>query len=106
MEHNKQESMKISAVRLYENGFMTQPFAFSGEGMDGIDPEVKYRSSLQNFVIDTGSEVILVDTGMPSEVPDAVPDEKTVIYTWAARSVLMWTPSKRSDMSRSRSPRS
>ena len=51
MEHNKQESMKISAVRLYENGFMTQPFAFGGEGMEGIDPAVKYRSSLQNFVI-------------------------------------------------------
>ena len=44
MEHNKQESMKISAVRLYENGFMTQPFAFGGEGMEGIDPAVKYRS--------------------------------------------------------------
>ena len=81
MEHGYQrQSMKISAVRLYENGFMTQPFAFGGEGMDGIDPAVKYRSSLQNFVIDTGSEVILVDTGMPSEVPDAVPDEKTFIY--------------------------
>ena len=80
MEHNNKGSMKISAVRLYENGFMTQPFAFGGEGMDGIDPAVKYRSSLQNFVIDTGSEVILVDTGMPSEAPDAVPDEKTFIY--------------------------
>ncbi|MBQ7145273.1 MAG: MBL fold metallo-hydrolase [Lachnospiraceae bacterium] len=48
--------------------------------MDGIDPTVKYRSSLQNYVIDTGSEVILVDTGMPSEIPDVVPDEKTLIY--------------------------
>jgi glyoxylase-like metal-dependent hydrolase (beta-lactamase superfamily II)/rubredoxin len=72
--------MKISAVKLYENGFMSQALAFGGEGMEGIDPAVKYRSSLQNYVIDTGSEVILVDTGMPSEVPDAVPDEKTLIY--------------------------
>ncbi len=72
--------MKISAVKLYENGFMTQALAFGGEGMDGIDPSVRYRSSLQNYVIDTGSEVILVDTGMPAEVPDAVPDEKTLIY--------------------------
>ena len=72
--------MKIKAVKLYENGFMTQALAFGGEGMDGIDPTVRYRSSLQNYVIDTGSEVILVDTGMPSEVPDAVPDEKTLIY--------------------------
>ena len=72
--------MKIKAVKLYDNGFMTQALAFGGEGMDGVDPSVKYRSSLQNYVIDTGSEVILVDTGMPSEVPDAVPDENTLIY--------------------------
>ncbi len=72
--------MKIEAVKLYENGFMTQAFAFGGEGTDGIDPAVRYRSSLQNFVIDTGSEVILVDTGMPAEAPDAVPDEKTFIF--------------------------
>ena len=26
--------MKISAVKLYENGFMTQPFAFGGETVD------------------------------------------------------------------------
>lgn len=72
--------MIIKAVKLYENGFMTQPFAFGGEGAEGTDPAVKYRSSLQNFVIDTGKEVILVDTGMPAEVPDAVPDDKTMIY--------------------------
>ena len=72
--------MKICAVKLYENGFMTQYLAMAGEGMEGIDPSVKYRSSLQNYLIDTGSEVILVDTGMPAEVPDAVPNEKTLIY--------------------------
>ena len=72
--------MRISAVKLYENGFMSQGFAIGGEGMDGVDPAVKYRSSLQNYVIDTGREVILVDTGMPAEVPDAVPDDTTLIY--------------------------
>ncbi len=72
--------MVIQAVKLYENGFMTQALAFGGEGMEGVDPSVKYRSSLQNYVIDTGSEVILVDTGMPAEVPEQVPDEKTMIY--------------------------
>ena len=72
--------MIIKAVKLYENGFMTQPFALGVEGMEGLDPAVRYRSSLQNYVIDTGNEVILVDTGMPAEVPDAVPDEKTLIY--------------------------
>lgn len=72
--------MIIKAVKLYDKGYMTRPFALGGEGMDGLDPAVKYRSSLQNYVIDTGDEVILVDTGMPAEVPEQVPDEKTVIY--------------------------
>ena len=64
--------MQIKAVKLYDNGFMTQALAFGGEGMDGVDPAVRYRSSLQNYVIDTGSEVILVDTGVPAGVPDQV----------------------------------
>ena len=72
--------MKIQAVRLFENGYMTQVLAMAGEGAEGLDPMVKYRSSLQNYVIDTGDEVILVDTGMPAEVPEQVPDEKTIIY--------------------------
>ena len=73
--------MKIKAIKLYENGFMTEPFAFGGEdGMQAFNPTVRYRSSLQNYLIDTGKEVILVDTGMPSEVPDAIPDEKAMIY--------------------------
>ena len=70
----------IKAVKLYENGFMLQPFAMGGEGANGLDPAIRYRSSLQNFVIDTGSEVILVDTGLPDGVPNQVPDEKTAIY--------------------------
>ena len=73
--------MKINAVKLYENGFMTQPFAFGGEGDQGdFDPTVRYRSSLQNFVIETDDEVILVDTGMPDGVPDAVPEDRTPLY--------------------------
>lgn len=73
--------MIIKAIKLYENGFMTRPFALGGEdGMDKFDASVKYRSSLQNYLIDTGSEVILVDTGMPSEAPDAIPDDTTMIY--------------------------
>ena len=73
--------MKILAVKLYEKGFMTQPFALGGEdGVEKFDSKIRYRSTLQNFLIDTGSEVILVDTGMPLEAPDMVPDEKTQIY--------------------------
>ena len=73
-------NIKILPVRFTENGFMTQPFALGGEGAEGLDPAVKYRSCLQNWVIDTGSEVILVDTGLPAEFPDAVADKDTQIY--------------------------
>lgn len=49
---------------MFDGGFMNQPFAFGGEeGKDKFDEQIIYRSSLQNFVIDTGNEVILVDTG-------------------------------------------
>ncbi len=73
--------MIIKAVKFCENGFMTQPFAFGGEeGPDKFDSSIKYRSSLQNFLIDTGSDVILVDTGLPKETPEIVPDEKSTIF--------------------------
>ena len=73
-------SIKILPVRFAENGFMTRPFALGGEGAEGLDPAVKYRSCLQNWVIDTGSEVILVDTGLPAEFPEAAPTPDTTIH--------------------------
>ena len=73
-------SIKIQPVRFTENGFMSQPFALGGEGAEGLDPAVKYRSCLQNWVIDTGSEVILVDTGLPAEFPEAAADPDAQIY--------------------------
>ncbi len=49
---------------MFDGGFMNQPFAFGGEeGKEAFDEQIIYRSSLQNFLIDTGKEVILVDTG-------------------------------------------
>jgi len=56
--------MDIKAIRMYDGGFMNQQFAFGGEeGKEAFDEQIIYRSSLQNFLIDTGDEVILVDTG-------------------------------------------
>ena len=73
--------MKIKAVKLYENGFVTRPFALGGkDGAENFDAKVRYRSSIQNYLIDTGKEVILVDTGMPLEAPEMVVEENTQIY--------------------------
>lgn len=61
---------------------MTQQWALGGEeGAEKYDAKVRYRSGLYNYVIDTGSEVILVDTGLPSGFPETVPEEDAMIYT-------------------------
>ena len=74
--------MKILPVIYRDGGFMTQPFAFGGEdGPGAFDAAVRYRSGLQNFLIDTGDVVILVDTGLPAGTPEESPDETTPIYT-------------------------
>ena len=58
------EIKAIKAVRMFDHGFMNQSFAFGGEeGKEAFDEQIIYRSSLQNFLIDTGNEVILIDTG-------------------------------------------
>lgn len=74
--------MIIKAIKFRENGFASRPFAFGGEeGMEKFDKNIKYRSSLQNFLIDTGNEVILIDTGLPVDQPEEVPNQNTLIYT-------------------------
>ena len=95
-------SITIKPVRFAENGFMTCPFAIGispersehcgamslegCEGAEGLDPAVKYRSCLQNWVIDTGSEVILVDTDVPEDFPFGEPTEDATIYVGKRKS--------------------
>ena len=58
------EHMEIKAVKFREHGFYSQPFAFGGEeGAEKFDKNIRYRGSLQNWLIDLGDEVILVDNG-------------------------------------------
>lgn len=66
--------MEIKAIRMFDGGFMNQQFAFGGESKEDTDEQIIYRSSLQNFLIDTGTEVILVDTGFQNEF--AAPPKK------------------------------
>ena len=74
--------MIIKAVQFRKDGFYSQPFAFGGEeGPEKFDRNVRYRGSLQNYLIDTGDEVILVDTGLPAGTPEEVPDENSAAYT-------------------------
>lgn len=62
--------MEIKAIRMFDGGFMNQQFAYGGEeGKGKFDEQIIYRSSLQNFLIDTGEEVILVDTGFKNGYP-------------------------------------
>lgn len=74
--------MVIKAVKFRKDGFYTQPFAFGGEdGAKNYDRNIRYRGSLQNYLIDTGKEVILVDTGLPAGTPEEVPDENSFGFT-------------------------
>ena len=52
--------MTIKAIRMFDGGFISQPFAFGGEeGKEAFDDQMYYRNSLQNYAIDLGDEVIL-----------------------------------------------
>ena len=72
--------MKISAVKLYDGGYMMKTFACGGGLPEGSIKEEKLRSSLQNFVIDTGKEVILVDTGFPAEETIPVTADSVITF--------------------------
>ena len=65
----------IKAVKMFDGGFMTQPFAFGGEeGKEKFDEQILYRSSLQNFLLDTDEGIILIDTGFKKDFP--TPEKK------------------------------
>ena len=74
--------MEIKAVKFRRDGLYTQTFVFGGEeDPDKFDKNIRYRGSLQNYLIDTGMEVILVDTGIPAGTPEEVPDENSMAFT-------------------------
>lgn len=74
-DKNKEKlKMKIIALEFYKNGFMKEALAFGGSiAKESLDLTKNYEASLQNYLIDTGKEVILVDTGLPVETKDVEP---------------------------------
>ena len=73
--------MEIKAIKFYKDGFMTQGFAFGGEeGKEKFDNNIKYRAGLTNYLIDTGKEIILVDTGMDVGTPEGQYNPYLAIY--------------------------
>lgn len=74
--------MEIKAVRFREGGFYTQSMVMGGEeGPDKYDSQIRYGGAMTNYLIDTGDEVILVDTGFPAGTPEEVPDETSIAFT-------------------------
>lgn len=61
--------MEIKVVKLFEGGEFTEEFVFGGENKADGRKDFMYPGSLQNYLIDTGSEVILVDTGFAPGTP-------------------------------------
>ena len=61
--------MEIKVVKLYDDGTFAGDFLFGGENKADGSKDEQFPGSLQNFLIDTGSEVILVDTGFSPETP-------------------------------------
>jgi len=80
VEARRSPAMKISAVKLFDGGYMMKSFACGGGLPEGSIKEEKLRSSLQNYVIDTGKEIILVDTGFPAE--ETIPVTKDSVITF------------------------
>ncbi|MBB6713382.1 MBL fold metallo-hydrolase [Clostridium gasigenes] len=73
--------MKIVSLEFYEKGYMKEGFAFGGSvEKEKIDEDKLYESSLQSYLIDTGNEVILVDTGLPMEMKDMEEKPGQMIY--------------------------
>ena len=80
VEARRSPKMKISAVKLFDGGFMMKSFACGGGLPQGSIKEEKLRSSLQNYVIDTGDEIILVDTGFPAEETFPVTKDSVITF--------------------------
>lgn len=73
--------MRILALEFYKNGRMKESFALGGSlEKEKINMTKEYPASLQNYLIDTGKEIILVDTGLPVETPNFEDKPEQAMY--------------------------
>ena len=72
--------IKVIPLKYYDGGFMTQAFAFGGTRDKEKCEDVKYGSSLQNFLIDDGNEVILSDTGIQLEGKKGLDYNSVIVF--------------------------
>ena len=73
--------MKIIPLKYYDGGYVAQTFAFGGtRDKAACDANATYPSSLQNFLIDDGKDVILSDTGLPNNSQDIVPKQGSPLW--------------------------
>lgn len=73
--------MKIIPLKYYDGGYVAQTFAFGGtRDKAACDANTTYPSSLQNFLIDDGKDVILSDTGLPNNSQDIVPKQGSPLW--------------------------
>ena len=72
--------IKVIPLKYYDGGFMTRAFAFGGTRDKEKCEDIKYGSSLQNFLIDDGKEVILSDTGIQLEGKKGMDYNSVIVF--------------------------
>ena len=72
--------IKVIPLKYYDGGFMTRAFAFGGTRDKEKCEDIKYGSSLQNFLIDDGKEVILSDTGIQLEGKKGLDYNSVIVF--------------------------
>lgn len=72
--------IKVIPLKYYDGGFMTQAFVFGGTRDKAKCEDIKYGSSLQNFLIDDSKEVILSDTGIQLEGKKGLDYNSVIVF--------------------------
>ncbi len=72
--------MKIKALTTFTDGYMSEGFIFGGTREPDKITSTKYPYFIISYLIDTGSEVVLVDTSYPDEISELPENTELGIY--------------------------